>query len=55
MAKKDLIANIIREREFGQGGQRELERGHPRIWQDKQKYEQKMMEILEKVSYQMKK
>ena len=55
VAKKDLIAEIVRECEVGKKKQRELEQEHHRIREDQQEHQQQMMEILEKVSDQVKK
>ena len=55
VAKKDLIAEIVRECEVGQERQRELDHEHHRIREDQQEHQQQMMEILEKVGDQLKK
>ena len=55
VAKKDLIAEIVRECEDSCKKQRELELEHHRIRQDQQEHQQQMMKILEKVSDQVKK
>ena len=55
VAKKDLIAEIVRECEVGQERKRELEWEHHGIREDQQEHQQQMMEILEKVCDQVKK
>ena len=50
-----MIAEIVRECEVGQERQRELEQEHHRIREDQQEHQQEMMEMLEKVSDQVKK
>ena len=54
VAKKDMIAEIVREHEVGQEKQRVLEQEHHRIREDQQEHQQQMMEVLEKVSDQVK-
>ena len=55
VAKKDLIAEIVREHEVVWERQRELESEHWRIREDQQEHQQQMIAILEKVSDQEKK
>ena len=55
VAEKDLIDEIVKEHEVGQEKQRELEQEHRRMREDQQEHQQQMMEILEKVSDQVKK
>ena len=55
LAKKDLITDIVRECEVGQERQGDLEQEHCRIREDQEEHQQQMIEILEKVSGQVKK
>ena len=55
VAKEDLVTEIVRKWEFSREKQRELEREHHRMREDQQEHQQQMIEILEKVSDQLKK
>ena len=55
VARKDSITEIIREQEISRGKQKEQEREHCRMREDQQECQQQMIEILEKVSDQVKK
>ena len=55
VAKKDSIAEIIREREIGCENQKELKHGNCRMREDHQEHQQQTIEILEKVHDQVKK
>ena len=55
VVKKDSIAEIIREREIGHEKQKVLKRENHRMREDQQEHQQQMIEILEKVSGQVKK
>ena len=55
VAKKDLITKIVREQEISREKQKEMEWEHCRIRDEQQECQQQMMEILEKVSDQVKK
>ena len=50
VAKRDLIADIVREHEIGQERQGDLEQEHHQIQEYQQEHQQQMIEILEKVS-----
>ena len=49
------MEEIVREQEIGREKQRELEQEHHRMREDQQEHQQQMIEILEKVSNQIKK
>ena len=55
VAKRDLVTEIVKEQEIGREKQKELEQEHHRMREDKQDHQQQMIEILEKVSDQIKK
>ena len=54
LAKKDLIVDIVRGYEVAWERQRDLEQECYRLREDQQEHQQQMMEILEKVSNQVK-
>ena len=54
VAKRDLVTEIVKEQEVSREKQKELEWEHCRIREDQQEHQQQMIEILEKVSYQVK-
>ena len=55
VARKDSINEIVREQEISRGKQKELEQEHHRTREDQQECQQQIIEILEKVSDQVKK
>ena len=55
VARKDLITEVVREQEISRKKQKELAKEHCRMRDDQQECQQKLIEILEKVSDQVKK
>ena len=55
VARKDLIKEIVKEQEITREKQKELEQEHCKIRVDQHECQQQMIEILEKVSEQVKK